>query len=46
MFSGTILLNNEKNQETKKLANFNVDKLLDIIPIVRDYLVNEMPQDL
>ena len=44
LFAATILLNNEKNQSTRNLANFSVDRLLDIIPIVKECFDSEVPK--
>ena len=41
----TVLLNNEKNKGTQHLATFNVDTLLEIIPIVKEHLGTELSKE-
>eukprot|EP00795_Rhopilema_esculentum_P006002 gene6002-11370_t len=36
----TVLLNNEKNEAAKELAEYNVDKLTEIIPILKTFMMN------
>ena len=44
--SATILVNNESNKETRRLADLNVDSLSDIIPIIKAYLAREEQEGL
>lgn len=44
--STTILVNNESNKETRRLADLNVDSLSDIIPIIKAYLAREEQEGL
>jgi len=43
--AATVLLNNEKNKGTQHLATFNVDTLLEIIPIVKEHLGTELSKE-
>ena len=42
LFSETILINNNKNEDTKSLADINIDKLSQMIPVVKNFIANGM----
>lgn len=41
-FSETILINNNKNEDTKNIADNNIDTLSQMIPVVQNFLTNGM----